>query len=69
MPKRTMVIRGPVLTYTGDPFKSSLDDTLVYESDAIVAMADGAITHLVQLTGFFHNCLPVLRSRTTARIR
>ena len=32
----TTAIRGPVLTYTGDPFKSGLDHTMVYESDAIV---------------------------------
>ena len=38
-------IRGPVLTYTGDPFRSGLEHTMVYESDAIVAMADGRITH------------------------
>ena len=38
-------IRGPALTYTGDPFKSGLEHTMVYESDAIVAMADGKITH------------------------
>lgn len=41
----TLAIRGPVLTYTSDPFKSSLDDAMVYESDAIVAMSDGRITH------------------------
>jgi guanine deaminase len=38
-------IRGPVLTYTGDPFRSGLEHTMVYESDTIVAMADGRITH------------------------
>lgn len=38
-------IRGPVLTYTGDPFESGLDSTMVYESDAIVAMESGLITH------------------------
>jgi len=38
-------IRGPVLTYTGDPFKDGLEHTMVYESDAIVAIADGKITH------------------------
>ena len=38
-------IRGPVLTYTGDPFKSGLESTMVYESDAIVAMDNGKITH------------------------
>ena len=34
-----------MLTYTGDPFKNGLEHTMVYESDAIVAMADGMITH------------------------
>jgi guanine deaminase len=38
-------IRGPALTYTGDPFKNGLEHTMVYESDAIVAMAAGKITH------------------------
>src|ERR1700674_2618477 len=41
----TTAIRGPALTYTGDPFKEGLEHTMVYESDAIVAMADGKITH------------------------
>jgi guanine deaminase len=45
MAKAATAIRGPVLTYTGDPFKSGLAHTMVYESDAIVAMADGVITH------------------------
>jgi guanine deaminase len=39
-------IRGPVLTYSGDPFQLGLDATLRYEPDAIVAMADGRITGL-----------------------
>jgi guanine deaminase len=38
-------IRGPVLTYTGDPFKHGLEPTMVYESDAIVVMDGGVITH------------------------
>jgi guanine deaminase len=38
-------VRGPVLTYTGDPFQEGLDATMRYEADAIVAMADGRITH------------------------
>jgi guanine deaminase len=42
---KVTAIRGPVLTYTGDPFKSGLEHTMVYESDAIVTMADGKITH------------------------
>jgi guanine deaminase len=41
----TTAIRGPALTYTGDPFKNGLEHTMAYESDAIVAMADGQITH------------------------
>src|SRR4029077_20925735 len=45
MSAKSTAIRGPVLTYTGDPFKSGLEHTMVYESDAIVAMADGKITH------------------------
>ena len=38
-------IRGPALTFTGDPFQQGLEHTLVYEPDAIVAMAGGSITH------------------------
>jgi guanine deaminase len=36
-------IRGAVLTFTGDPFASDLSDCMRYESDAIVAMADGKV--------------------------
>ena len=42
---RVAAIRGPTLTYTGDPFQSGLEATMVYEPDAIVAMAGGKITH------------------------
>ncbi len=38
-------VRGPALTFTGDPFQDGLERTMAYESDAIVAMADGRITH------------------------
>lgn len=34
-----------MLTYGGDPFADGLEGTMVYESDAIVAFADGVITH------------------------
>jgi guanine deaminase len=44
-PARVTAIRGPALTYTGDPFQYGLDATMVYEPDAIVAMADGKISH------------------------
>lgn len=38
-------IRGPALTFTGDAFAKGVDETLVYEPDAIVVMSDGKITH------------------------
>ena len=38
-------LRGPALTFTGDPFVAGVDATMHYESDAIVAMAGGKITH------------------------
>jgi guanine deaminase len=44
-PARVTAIRGPALTYTGDPFQHGLEATMAYESDAIVAMSDGKITH------------------------
>ena len=44
-PARPTAIRGPVLTFTGDPFRDGLERTLVHEPDAIVAMQDGRITH------------------------
>jgi guanine deaminase len=45
MSDKPKAIRGPVLTFTGDPFKDGLEHTMVHESDAIVAMANGKITH------------------------
>jgi len=41
----TVALRGPALTYTGDAFAHGPAATMRYESDAIVAMKDGAITH------------------------
>ena len=38
-------IRAPALTFTGDPFRDGLDASMVHWPDAIVAMADGRITH------------------------
>jgi guanine deaminase len=38
-------VRGPALTFSGDPFRNGLDDTMVHQPDAIVAMADGHIVH------------------------
>ena len=39
-------LRGPVLRFSGDPFQLGLDQTMHYEPDAIVAIADGKITHV-----------------------
>ncbi len=39
-------LRGPALTYTGDPFQAGIESVMRYESDAIVAMADGKVTHM-----------------------
>ena len=42
---RPMAVRGPAITFTGDPFRDGLERTMVHEPDAIVAMADGRVTH------------------------
>ena len=42
---RMTAVRGPALTFTGDPFRDGLDATMVHDPDAIVAMADGKIVH------------------------
>jgi guanine deaminase len=44
-PSPTTALHGPALTFTGDPFAAGLAAAMHYESDAIVAMADGRITH------------------------
>ena len=40
-----IALRGPALTFTGDPFVDGVEATMRYESDAIVAMAGGKISH------------------------
>ncbi len=42
---RPTAVRGPALTFTGDPFRDGLETTMVHEPDAIVAMQDGHISH------------------------
>jgi hypothetical protein len=37
------VIRGPALTYTGDPFAQDLESCRRYESDAAIVMAGGKV--------------------------
>jgi len=43
--KPEAAIRGPALTFTGDPFKQAPDEVMVYEPDGIVAFGGGKITH------------------------
>ncbi len=43
--KQMTAVRGPALTFGGDPFRDGLDATMVHEPDAVVAMADGRIVH------------------------
>jgi guanine deaminase len=45
MPEITTALRGPALTFTGDPFVIGVDAAMRYESDAIIGMAGGKITH------------------------
>jgi guanine deaminase len=39
-------IRGPVLSFKGDPVQDGPESTMAYESDAIVAFGDGQIAAL-----------------------
>jgi guanine deaminase len=45
MPDTTLALRGAALTFTGDPFVAGVSATLRHESDAIVVMHAGHITH------------------------
>src|SRR5262249_15916099 len=42
-PSKLVAVRGPVLSFRGDPFRDGLADTMVHEPDAIVVMRDGRI--------------------------
>jgi len=44
-PPALHAIRGPALTFTGDPFVEGVEATLDYERDAIVGFTDGKISH------------------------
>ena len=41
---RVSAIRGPLLTFSGNPFEEGLEHVMHYESDAIVVMRDGKIS-------------------------
>jgi guanine deaminase len=43
---RPAAIRGPVLSFRGDPFRDGLADTMVHVPDAIVVMQDGRVTRV-----------------------
>jgi guanine deaminase len=45
MPDITTAVRGPALTFTGDPFVSGVAAAMRYESDAIIGITGGKITH------------------------
>jgi guanine deaminase len=45
-PAAASAIRGPLLTFTGDPFQRGVGETLRYEPDAIVAMTAGRIARV-----------------------
>src|SRR5262245_16036298 len=45
IPGRCTALRGAALTYIDDPFAVGIGRAMRYESDAIVAMADGKFTH------------------------
>ena len=40
-----LALRGAALTFVADPFEVGVDAAMRYESDAIVAMEAGTITH------------------------
>jgi len=40
---RNLAIRGPVLTFTGDPFVAGAERVMRYESDALILITDGRI--------------------------
>ena len=44
MQQSTIAIRSAVLSFSGDPFQKDIEDCMIYESDAIIVMADGEIT-------------------------
>lgn len=58
MNNNLIAIRGPILTFTGDAFALGAEETMHYETDGLVVMADGKITHI----GSAANLMPQLPS-------
>src|SRR4051812_22966587 len=46
MPEPVSAIRGPALTFTGDPFIDGVEATLRYEPDAVIAFSGGKISRV-----------------------
>ena len=42
-PAPPIALRGPLLTYTGDPFRDGLERTMVHLPDAIVVVRNGHV--------------------------
>ena len=46
MPSQATAIRGPALSFRGDPFRDGLEAAMVYEPDAIIVLHDGHIARV-----------------------
>ena len=57
-------LRGAALTFVADPFEVGIDAALRYESDALVVMEAGRITHF----GAAADVLPNLSAGTPVRV-
>ncbi len=61
-----IALRGPALTFSGDPFRDGLERTMVHEPDAIVAMAGGHITRFGPATEVLKTLPPDVPVRRVA---
>jgi guanine deaminase len=69
MNPRYSSLRGPALTFVDDPFLVGVEKAMRYESDAIVAMAGGKITHFGPADEVRLNYRPALQSSQPAKTR
>jgi guanine deaminase len=58
VPTPVTALRGPALTFVDDPQRVGVDAAMRHESDAIVAMADGHITHVGAASGILAQLPP-----------
>ena len=66
-PSQPTAIRGPVLSFSGDPFRDGLADTMVHEPDAIVVMQDGRIARFGPASEVAPNLPPGIEVRDWGR--